>query len=383
MSVVSMEYELPTHIIFGVGELQRVGEVARDLGRRALIVTTPEMPHADRVTELLTDAGCEVAGRCEVEPNPRAPTIDAAAAEARTNGVEVIVGIGGGSAMDGAKGISLAAVNEGPVWEYTIEFRGEMREVTQQPLPLVAIPTTAGTGAEVNHIAVLSNPDTGQKGPLRCRQMAPRVAIIDPELTLSLPRHITAATGFDAFTHAFERFFSPELHPFIHTLAADTMRTVYEFLSKALAKPDDIDARARLSWAATQGAMCVLAPLGEAGLHIFGLPISALFDTPHGVTLAIMIPAVLEQLCEAFPERCAELAEILGEPGPGVPPDACVPATERWLRDIEMEYRLSDVGAKPEDCARLAAAINKARLDDRYHRPLTLEQIEELYRSRL
>ncbi len=378
-----MEYELPTHIIFGVGELQRVGELVRGLGRRALIVTTPEMPHADRVTELLTDAGCEVTGRREVEPNPRAPTIDAAAAEARTNGVEVIVGIGGGSAMDGAKGVSLAAVNEGPVWEYTIEFRGEMREVTQQPLPLVAIPTTAGTGAEVNHIAVLSNPDTGQKGPLRCRQMAPRVAIIDPELTLSLPRHITASTGFDAFTHAFERFFSPELHPFIHTLAADTMRTVYEFLSKALAKPDDIEARARLSWAATQGAMCVLAPLGEAGLHIFGLPISALFDTPHGVTLAIMIPAVLEQLCEAFPERGTELADILGEPGPDSAPGACVAATERWLRDIEMEYRLSDIGAKPEDCARLAAAINKTRLDDRYHRPMTLEQIEELYRSRL
>ncbi|MFQ5808345.1 MAG: iron-containing alcohol dehydrogenase, partial [Armatimonadota bacterium] len=314
---------------------------------------------------------------------PRAPTIDAAAAEAREKGVEVIIGIGGGSAIDGAKGISLAAVNDGPVWEYTIEFRGEMREIATRPLPLVAIPTTAGTGTEVNHIAVISNPDTDQKGPLRCQEMAPKVAIVDPELTLSLPRDITASTGFDAFTHAFERFFSPELHPFVHTLAADTMQTVYDHLGKALAEPQDIEARARLSWAATEGAMCVLAPLGEAGLHIFGLPISALFDTAHGVTLAIMIPGVLEHLCEAFPERCAELAEILGEPGPKVAPEACLGATERWLREIGMEYRLGDAGATEADCARLAAAINTDRLADRYHRSMTVGEIEEFYRSRL
>ena len=378
-----MEYELPTRIIFGVGEMRRLGDVARGMGKRALVVTTPGMPHAERAAQLLRDAGGEVTGCCEVEPNPRAPTIDAGAARARESGVEVVVGVGGGSAIDGAKGISLAAVNEGPVWEYTIEFRGEMRQAAQRPLPLVAIPTTAGTGTEINHIAVISNPETGQKGPLRCREMAPRVAIIDPELTLSLPREITASTGFDAFTHAFERFFAPELHPFVHTLATDAMRTVHEFLGKALAEPDDIEARARLSWAATQAAMCVLAPLGEAGLHIFGLPISALFDTAHGVTLAIMMPAVLEQLCEAFPERCRELAAILGGDAPDTAPEGCAEAMERWLREIDMEYRLSDVGATDEDCARLAAAINTTRLNERYHRAMTPEQIEELYRGRL
>ncbi len=382
MSVVSMEYALPTRIVFGVDEMDRLGKIAGELGRRALIVTTPGMPHVERAADLLRAAGCEVTGCCEVEPNPRAPTIDAAAAEAKENGVEVVIGIGGGSAMDGAKGIALAAVNEGPVWEYTIEFRGEQREATEQPLPLVAIPTTAGTGSEVNHIAVISNPDTEQKGPLRCDGMAPKVAIVDPALTLSLPNHITASTGFDAFTHAFERFFSPELHPFVHTLAADTMQTVYDYLGKALEKPDDIEPRGRLSWAATQGALCVLAPLGEAGLHIFGLPISALFDTVHGVTLAIMIPSVLTQLSDAFPARAVELAEILGEPAPAKP-RACVAATERWLSDIDMAYKLGDSGASEADCARLAAATNMTRVNDRYHRSMTVEDVEVLYRSTL
>jgi len=161
-----MTFHMPTHIIFGAGEVVRVGELARQLGRRALVVSTPGLPHLDRIVSLLEQAGIEVIPFTNTQPNPLAHDLDRAGALARERDCDLIVGVGGGSAMDTAKGAALMAVNEGSIWEYSIECGGQPREA-KGALSKIMVPTTAGTGSEVNFIAVIGNAETRQKGPVR------------------------------------------------------------------------------------------------------------------------------------------------------------------------------------------------------------------------
>lgn len=375
-----LDYHLPTRIVFGPGGLERLAQLCQPLGKRVMLVTMPEIPHGQRAAEMLQAGGIEVLLFDKVEANPRAASADAAGDLAREAKCECMVGLGGGSAMDVAKAAAVAATNAGPIWEYTIEFRGEQRTVEVPPLPILAVPTTAGTGSEINGIAVLSNDETRQKGPMRSPEIAPRVALIDPELTVTLPAQATASTGFDALTHALERYLGGEAHPFIDLLAEDAMLTVATYLPRALETPDDLAARSRMSWAATQAAMCVVAPLGEAGLHTFGLPISAVLDAPHGETLAAMLPVVLADLAEARPEKCARLAEMLGGESQA---EGCITAAERWLASIGMSVSLGDLGATEDHCQQFADSVNMGRLASTYCKRVTREDVLTMYRTAL
>ena len=278
------------------------------------------------------------------------------------------------------------AVNEGSIWEYSIEWQGQPREV-KGALPKIAIPTTAGTGSEVNFIAVIGNAETHQKGPVRSPYNFPTYGLIDPELTLSMPRRVTASTGFDAFTHAFERYMQPQYHPFVDTMAEKVIATVFECLPKVLTAPEDIELRSRMSWAATQAALCVNARLGESGLHIFGLPISAVVDAPHGVTLAAMLPVVLADIAPLFPSQTARIAELLGADPTGLTEnettELCLKAVEEWLEETGMVYRLSDIDCDENDCREIAAAINMNRLAMSYQLQLDETAVLERYLSRL
>lgn len=376
----ALDYELPTHIRFGPGRVAEVGKIAAGLGRRALLVTTPGVPHAERVAELLTGSGVDVVPFDEAEPNPSVESVDRAGMVAREQACEVAVGLGGGSAMDTAKGAAVAATNEGSVWEYSLECRGETRAVEASPLPIIAVPTTAGTGSEVNFVAVLSNHETGQKGPLRSDAIRPAYAVIDPELTVSMPASVTASTGFDALTHAFERYFGGTWHPFVDMLAANTIATVIEQLPRALEEPEEMEARARMSWAATQGALCVLAPMGESGLHVFGLAVSAVIDAAHGRALAAVMPPVLADLAEGYPERAARLAEMLGDEARA---ERAVPAMEQWMGEIGMRVTLRDLGASESDLPAFVAATSLQRLETGYHRRMSEQDVGAVYRAAL
>lgn len=230
--------------------------------------------------------------------------------------------------MDTAKGAAVAASHEGTAWEYTIEFKGEQREATSSTFPIVAVPTTAGTGSEVSGVAVLSNHETRQKGPVRSPYIYPRTAIIDPELTLSMPPALTAATGFDALSHALERYLSMARHSVIDLLAEDAIRTIVRNLKSVVDDGANMETRSRMMWASTQAAMCIGARLNECGLHILGLPLSAHLGTAHGVSLAALAPFILEDAAPHFPEKCARLAGILGAGAASLVPDAM----RRWLR---------------------------------------------------
>lgn len=371
-----LDYYLPTRILYGPGRVAELGEIASSLGSRALVVITPGVPHLGRAVDVLAASGVEAIVFDRAEPNPSAQSADAAGQMAREEHCDLTVGLGGGSAMDTAKGAAAMATNEGSAWEYTIEYQGERREIERPPLPIVAVPTTAGTGSEVNFIAVLSNRETGQKGPLRSDLIRPAYALIDPELALTLPPQVTASTGFDALTHAFERFFGGCWHPFVDMMAEGVISTVVRWLPAVLEQPGDLQGRCRMSWAATQGAMCVLAPMGEAGLHIFGLAVSALTDAVHGRALAAMMGPVLADLALAYPDRAARLAELLGAEAR---PEAAVPATQSWMREIGMDVSLPALGVGQGGLDGLVKATNMQRLAGSYHREMTTEDVRIMY----
>jgi alcohol dehydrogenase class IV len=202
-----------------------------------------------------------------------------------------------------------------------------------------------------------------------------------------MPAHVTASTGFDAFTHAFERYMQPQYHPFVDLMAEGVMATVLECLPNALSDLEDIELRSRVSWAATQAALCVNAQLGESGLHIFSLPISAIKDAPHGVALAAMLPVVLADIAPLFPRQTARIVHLLGADTPGLSEaelvSSCLTAMEGWLERIGMSYRLSDLGCNEDDCREIASAINMNRLAASYQLQLDGAGVLERYLARL
>jgi len=198
---------------------------------------------------------------------------------------------------------------------------------------------------------------------------------------------VTASTGFDAFTHAFERYMQPQYHPFVDLMAEGVMATVLNCLSRTLADPEDVELRSQMSWAATQAALCVNAKMGESGLHIFSLPISALKDAPHGVALAAMLPAVLADIAPLFPRQTARIAELLGADLAGLSEresaSLCLKLVEDWLEHIGMAYWLSDFGCDEDDCREIASAINMNRLAASYQLQLDEAGVLERYLARL
>jgi len=287
-----VDFHLPTRVAFGWGAVARVGELAAPLGRRALLVTMRDLPHGARVAELLRAGGIDVEVWDGAEPDPSVEGIDSAAPMVREGGFDFMVAVGGGSAMDTAKALCLLAGNGGAAWEFTIEAGGDRRMGGPETLPLLAVPTTAGTGSEVTLVAVMTNRSLRKKAPIRDPRVYPAVALVDPELTVSMPPLLTAATGFDAFTHAYERFFGGRLSALVHLLATTAMRAVVEHLETAVHEPADRDARTALAWAATQAGIALGPPGGEAALHIFGLPQGAVAGVSHGESLATMMRVI-------------------------------------------------------------------------------------------
>jgi alcohol dehydrogenase class IV len=378
--MMPFEFHMPTRILFGPGVVQRVADEVRPFSRRALLVTMADLPFVVRVVNLLQRGGINVTVFDECEPNPEAKTCDRAAALACEKGCGVFVGLGGGSAMDTAKGAAVSAAHKSPAWEFTIEWAEEPREATSSTFPIVAIPTTAGTGSEVSRVAVLSNHETKQKGPIRSPYIYPRTALIDPELTLSMPPELTAATGFDALSHALERYLSTARHSMIDLLAEDAIRTVIQNLKRVVDSGQDLQARSKMMWASTQATTCIGARLNELGLHIFGLPLSAHLGTAHGVSLAVLVPFLLRDAAPHFPEKCARLAELLAPDVRGI---NCAHAMRRWLSEVGLRFSLRDLGVSAELCPRLAQSVNLQRFANTFYKEKTRADVEKFYRDAL
>jgi alcohol dehydrogenase class IV len=357
----SFNWNLPTEIRFGSGKLAEAGTVCRRFGTRCLVVTTPTTPrlHAllERVRGILSAAGVAMTHFEGIRANPTTEQITAGAALARSFRAEMVLGLGGGSSMDAAKAIAVEATHPGSSWDY-LWFRAT--QPTERTLPVVALSTTSGTGSQVTQVAVITKTDERCKSAIYNDMILPRVAIVDPELMCSVPRRMTAFTGFDAFTHALESFLHPGCHGLIDMMAREAISLVLHWLPKALDRGDDIEARAHMALADTLAGLCIRSA-GVTLPHGMAMAIGGMYPkVAHGQALAIVYPAFAAFTADAAPARFAWLARQL-DPSLRDAADAVAAARstlliQDFIERIGISDRLSNVGVPRDELGSLAEA---------------------------
>jgi alcohol dehydrogenase class IV len=294
------EFATATRIIFGAGKIRDVGDVAREFGRRALVVTGKTVDRAKAVVTLLEASGVSTATYpCGGEPTTH--LVITGVQLARSEGCEVVVGFGGGSSIDAAKAIAALLTNEGDLFDY-LEVIGRGKTLSQPSAPFVAIPTTAGAGAEVTRNAVLTSPEHRVKASLRSPFMLARVALVDPELTYDLPPGLTASTGLDALTQLIEPYVSCRANPLTDCICVEGIRRVARSLRHAFDNGSDKTAREDMALASLFGGLA-LANAGLGAVHGFAAPIGGMFPAPHGAVCAALLPHVMEANLIALRER--------------------------------------------------------------------------------
>jgi alcohol dehydrogenase class IV len=285
------EFATTARIVFGQGVLAEIGPLARELGRHALVVTGRNPARAQTLCERLQGAGIA----CTTRSIVREPTTDdivAAVGDARRAECDFVIGFGGGAALDAAKAIAALLTNPGELSDY-LEVIGRAQPLTRASAPCIAIPTTAGTGSEVTRNAVLASTTHRVKVSLRSAHMLPRIALVDPELTYSLPPATTAATGLDALTQLIEPYVSPRSNPMTDALCVDGIRRAARSLRRAVEDGSDGPAREDMSLASLLGGLA-LANAGLGAVHGFAGPLGGMFPAPHGAVCAALLPHVME-----------------------------------------------------------------------------------------
>jgi len=382
----SFEFRTPGSIVSGAGAVRQIGE-SRALvsARRVLLVTDRtlvDLGLAGRVEEALTQRGAEVLTFAEVEPEPSAETVRRAAAAGRDGGVDAVVGLGGGSPMDVAKLAALLVASPQPVEDtYGVDRARGNR------LPLVLVPTTAGTGSEVTKVAVVTG-DDGDKSPILAPQLVCDTVILDVELTLGLPPGITAATGVDAMVHAIEAYTSAvRKNPVSDQLALQALRLLFGNVRIAFAHGDQLEPRSQmLTGSMLAGLAFVNATVGA--VHALAYPLGPQFHVSHGGSNAlVLVPVMRFNMPEATP-LYAEIARAI-VPGADVGDDqeagdGLVASLESLIPEVGLQGRLREAGVQEGDVpALVAGALRQERLLSYNVKPMTPQDIESVYRAAL
>jgi alcohol dehydrogenase class IV len=297
------EFATASRIVFGPGTLKEVGPVARDLGRRALVVTGRAPERAGPILAALGASSVESV-LFSVAGEPATDTVRQGTARGRDAGCDLVIGFGGGSAIDAAKAIATLLANGGDPLDY-MEGIGGGKPLTIPALPIIAIPTTAGTGAEVTRNAVVASPEHRVKASLRSPHMLPRLALVDPELTYSLPPAVTAGTGLDALTQLIEPFVSHRANPVTDAVCREGIARAARSLRRAYENGADAQAREDMALASLFGGLA-LANAGLGAVHGFAAPICGMFPAPHGATCAALLPHVIAANVHALRARQAD-----------------------------------------------------------------------------
>ena len=302
-------WNYPTTVWAGPGRLAELPAAGERAGlKRPLIVTDKGLlgaPMIARAAELLQ---APVFG--DVSGNPTAAHVEAGLAAYRAGGHDGVVAIGGGAALDTGKTIAFMSGQTRPLWDFEDIGDWWTRAIPAGIAPVVAIPTTAGTGSEVGRAGVILNEETHQKKIIFHPLMMPKIVILDPELTVGLPRGVTAATGMDAFVHCFEAYCAPGFHPLADGVALEGMRLIATFLPRACANGADIEARAQMLAAAAMGATAFQKGLG--GVHAIAHPVGSFYGTHHGLTNAVILPYVMVHNRAAIEAKADIIARVLG-----------------------------------------------------------------------
>jgi alcohol dehydrogenase len=307
-------WNYPTSVRFGAGRVAELADAAKAAGmQRPLLVTDPtlaKLPMTKVALDTLASGGVAAAVFSEIKPNPVASNVEAGIKALREGGHDGVIAFGGGSALDCGKVIAFMAGQTRPMWDFEDIGDWWTRADPKGIAPIVAVPTTAGTGSEVGRAGVITDEATHTKKVIFHPLMMPKVTICDPELTVGMPRVITAGTGMDAFAHCLEAYCGPFYHPLADGIAVEGMRLVNDNLVRAYNDGKDLEARAHMMSAAAMGATAFQKALGA--IHALSHPVGALYDTHHGLTNAVFLPYVLIYNRGAIEPKIERLAAFMG-----------------------------------------------------------------------
>lgn len=371
----------------GEGRLSELGEIAKEHGQKVFLVYDPFLKDSttlEGIKENLTASGLSFVEFNDILPNPRNTSIDAGTALCVTERCDVVVAIGGGSAIDSAKANALVATNGGVCWEYTERAGEEVTRPTTKSLPLIVVPTTAGTGTEATSFAVINNPAEKRKCTIITPAIFPDVALVDPEIMKTIPSMITALTGLDTFAHALESYISVNATPISEMLSLYSIELFAKSIRTAVNDGSNIEARDQMALACGLGG----AAIGTAGVtlpHALGQPLGALTDAPHGGTLAACFPQIIEWTLPYAEDKLGKVAGLLN---PSLP--ATMSAAEKAAKmpeilrnlynDLGVDVSFGKYGLKEEDIEKLADLCFVGFLQDikAHPKPVTREDVIEL-----
>jgi alcohol dehydrogenase len=311
---LTANWNYPTTVRFGAGRIRELPKACQDLGmRRPLLVTDPGLAALPMVASILADlkaAGLEAALFSDVQPNPTEANVNAGVAAYRAGDHDGVIALGGGSGLDAGKAVAMMQGQTRPIWDFEDIGDWWTRADANRIAPIVAIPTTAGTGSEVGRASVITNEQTHEKKIIFHPKLLPGIVIADPELTVGLPPKLTAATGMDALAHNLEAYSAPYYHPMAAGIAVEGMRLIKHYLPRAVADGTDLEARAQMLAASSMGAAAFQRGLGA--VHALSHPIGGLYGTHHGTLNGVLMPYVLVANRPAIESRFDDAARYLG-----------------------------------------------------------------------
>jgi alcohol dehydrogenase class IV len=370
-------WNYPTTIWSGPGRVTELALACQKAGiRRPLIVTDEGLVNAPMIKSALASLpGAALFGA--VRGNPAQRHVDAGLQVYRAGSHDGVVAFGGGSALDAGKVVAFMSGQRRPLWDFEDIGDWWTRADPAGIAPVVAVPTTAGTGSEVGRAGVILNEETHRKIIIFHPQMMPRVVIADPELTVGLPRAVTAATGIDAFVHCFEAYCAPGFHPLADGIALEGMRLIHQYLPRACADGADIEARAQMLAAASMGATAFQKGLG--GVHAIAHPVGSWFNTHHGLTNAVILPYVVTFNRAAIAAKTEVIARVLDLPARGF--DGFLAWTLQLRRDLGIPHSLAEIGVNVDNSAVIGqeAAIDPSAGGNPL--PVNATQLERIFRA--
>lgn len=377
---------IPTRILFGCGEIKKLATEILP-GKKAMIVISAgtsmrKYGYLDKVETLLTENGVSAVVYDKILPNPVKRHVMEAAAICRELGCDFVIGLGGGSSIDSAKAIAVMAVNDGDYWDYINGGSGK-GNLVKKALPIVAIPTTAGTGTEADPWTVITNEDKNEKIGFGCRLTFPALSIVDPEMMLSLPPHLTAYQGFDAFFHAAEGFIANCATPISDLYALEAIRLLYKYLPVAVADGKNLKARAKVALASTLAGL-VESTSNCISEHSMEHAMSAYYpQLPHGAGLIAISVPYFETFRNDCMKRYMKMAEVMTQQKSNRPSDF-IDALERMKKECHVDnIMLSDYGIKTDDLPKMVrnARDTMGGLFTLDPRPLLDEEVLSIYQQ--
>jgi alcohol dehydrogenase len=385
--LTAFDYQSRTRIVFGVNSVDRIGELARETGAKKILLVTDtgivKAGHAERVRSLLAKAGLKVTLFGNVRENPTTRDVDDCLQVAKAAGIDTIVGLGGGSSMDTAKGCNFLLTNGGRMQDYW-----GVGKAKKPMLPLIAVPTTAGTGSECQSFALIADETTHQKMACGDSKAAARIAILDPALTLSQPRHVTACTGIDAITHAVETAVTRKRNPLSLMYSHEAFKLAVESFPIVLSEPQNVGARGRMLLGAALAGMAIENSMLGA-VHAAANPLTARYGIVHGQAVGILLPVVVRFNGQDDAARQA-YAALASAPEIACVSDGAEPAVaaliarlEALLNLAQMPRSLADCGVKRADLKSLAAEAAQQWTANFNPRAVTEKDFQLIYEAAL